>query len=537
MNKTQAGQLIEAHVKPLFGFALRRCATIQDAEDVTQEIALRAYHALLHREDIADPVRYIWTVAHNVLANHYRSRSRTSYITDPSLVNTDFQSVLIEKDDISHLRQEIGHLSRTQREIIVAYYFHGRKQSEIADRMGLSLGTVKWHLFEAKKELKRNMETNRSIENLSFDPISFTGFGTEGSFGEEGSPWRFFRSRLHQNIAYALWHEDHTAAEIANMLGVSPVFLEDTLDYMTEQGYLSVQNGNYRCNILLTEAEDLLNDLSIRMYQEAAQLIAPALYDTLVKSDVWSDENLYAGAEPTSGRKNYALWALIPWCIANSLPEKAIPFKDAATLRPDGAHNIIHAIIAAPDTCPPPLYDQMDNHFSGPCWNERDGIALWQLDTCWSEKRIGESYQHEADSMLSMLQREFDADALSREEYARLVQKGLLQISGDPDGLFYAKLVPVWLRGNHIRQKLTHLTRGVYERNQTVLDALMQPYAEALLADTPTHLRTVRRYLLQNLYQSDWFIMHCLHTLVGMELLTPPTDVERRSLHTIILTD
>lgn len=546
MDRTQAERLISEHVKPIFGFALKRCARIQDAEDVAQEIALRAYQALLTREDVAEPVRYIWTVAHNVLANHYRDRSRMHVgIADSTPEETDFESVLLEEEALRDLKQEIAALSRTQREILVAYYFHGMKQAEIAAQMKIPLGTVKWHLFEAKKELKRNMETIRSVDNLSFDPIRFSAFGTEGSIGDEGSPWRFFRSTLHQNIAYASWREARTIQQIAGAMGVSPVYVEDAVNYMTEQGYLTEENGKYRCAILLTEENARLTALRDRMYEEAARLIAPALRTALAESDLWSDSALYTGVRPdpdvqagfVQADMNFALWALIPWCIAGSAPEQGIAFADVAALRPDGARNIVHASIDVPNSPRPALYSRMDGHFSGPCWNAQRGVTLWQLDTCWSARRIGEIYQHEAQATVSLLQRFFDGDALTAEEYARMAQQGLICTQGDPEGLFKAGPTVVWLQGNAIQDRLRDLTRQVYAEHTDALTSLRQPYAEALLADTPDHLRKLRRYMLQNLFQSDWFIMHCLHTLVGTGLLTPPAEAERRSLHTIILTE
>lgn len=538
MNRTQAESFIAEHVKPIFGFALKRCARIQDAEDVAQEIALRAYQALLTRDDVTDPVRYIWTVAHHVLANHYRHRSRTHIgLPDSVPAETDFDAALMQAEAVSQLRQEIACLGRIQREIVVAYYFHGRKQADIAAQMGLPLGTVKWHLFEAKKELKRNMEKTRSINNLMFDPIRFAAFGTEGSIGEEGSPWRLFRSVLNQNIAYAAWHNARTVAEIAEALGVSPVYVEDAVDYMAEQGYLTEENGKYRCALLLTEADTHLTNLSDLMYQEAAGLIAPALHKALMESDVWSSGGLYIPEGSTSQDRSFALWALIPWCIANSQPDKEISFDDVATLRPDGARNIVYATISTSGACTPALYDQMDGQFSGPCWNEHSGITLWQLDTCWSERRIGEVYHHEVQADLSLLQRLFASEGLSAEEYARLAQKGLIRATGSPDGLFKATLTAVWLRGKPVQEKLLALTQQVYAAHADALSALKQPYADALMADTPSPLHKLRRFMLQNVFQSDWFIMHCLTHLVKTGVLQLPAEEDRRALHTLILTE
>lgn len=545
MDRTQAERLIAAQVKPLFGFALRRCARIQDAEDVAQEIALRAFQALLTRDDLADPTRYIWTVAHHVLANHYRSRSRFHVgVPEDAAAETDFESVLLKEESVARLHREIARLSRQQREIVVLHYFHGRKQAEIAAQLGLPLGTVKWHLSEAKKELRTTMEQNRPVSHLQFDPIRFSSFGNEGSFGSEGSPWRMFRHALNQNIVYAAWRESRSIREIADCLGVSPVYIEDAVAALTEQGYLVEQGGRYRCAILLTEDSRELIALSDHMYKDAAALIAPALYQALAKSDLWSAEGFHPGAKPTLGRFSpddeactFALWALIPWCIAESAPDKAISFREAATLRPDGGCNIVHASIGAPDGCLPALYDKMDCQFSGPCWNERDGLTLWQLDSCWSERRIGEIYQSAADLTLSHLRRFFAGDTLDAEDYARLAQEGLLRTSGTPDGLFKAELTAVWLQGKALREKLLALARQVYAAHADALEALRQPYAEALLADTPPHLRKTRQYMLQNVYQADWFIMHCLQHLTEAGMLLPPDKTDRKSVHTLILTN
>ena len=76
MTREQAETFITEHLRSVFGFALKRSAGVADAEDLSQEILLRVYRTLLLREDIADPERFLWTAAHNALANYYRDRAR-----------------------------------------------------------------------------------------------------------------------------------------------------------------------------------------------------------------------------------------------------------------------------------------------------------------------------------------------------------------------------------------------------------------------------------------------------------------------------
>ena len=76
MDKNYAEKVITEYLKPIFGFSLKRCRDTQDAEDLSQEIVLRAYRALCIRDDIENTSKFIWTIAHNTLANYYRDKTR-----------------------------------------------------------------------------------------------------------------------------------------------------------------------------------------------------------------------------------------------------------------------------------------------------------------------------------------------------------------------------------------------------------------------------------------------------------------------------
>ena len=164
MYRQEVEKTITEYLKPIFGFALKRCKSIHDAEDLSQEVAIRAFRALLIKDDVADMGKFIWTVAHNTLSNYYRDAAKSmvgvsidevaELISDPySELDTDDNS-----DSIRRLQTEIAYLSKLQRRIVIAYYFENRKQADIAKELSIPLGTVKWHLFEAKKELKRGMD-------------------------------------------------------------------------------------------------------------------------------------------------------------------------------------------------------------------------------------------------------------------------------------------------------------------------------------------------------------------------------------------
>ena len=160
MDRQTAENTITEYLKPVFGFTLKRCRTIEDAEDLSREILLKTFRALLIKDDINDSSKFIWTVAHNALSNYYRDSAKTmvgvsldeaaELIADPGVACDLDDNV----DIIRSLQREIAYLSKIQRKILIAYYFEKRRQADIAKSLGIPVGTVKWHLFEAKKELK-----------------------------------------------------------------------------------------------------------------------------------------------------------------------------------------------------------------------------------------------------------------------------------------------------------------------------------------------------------------------------------------------
>ena len=94
---------------------------------------------------------------------------------------------------------------------------------DLAKELDIPLGTVKWHLFEAKKELKRGMDTMRKTSELKFNPIKFSRIGLSGSSGKTGLS-DYLHSVLSQNICYCVRESAKTVGNIADDLGVSPVY-------------------------------------------------------------------------------------------------------------------------------------------------------------------------------------------------------------------------------------------------------------------------------------------------------------------------
>ena len=551
MKRQDAEKIITEYLKPIFGFALKRCKNAQDAEDLSQDIVLKAFRALLIKDDIGDVSKFIWTIAHNALSNYYRDSAKSvigisidevaEVIADPDSLFDDDDNA----DTIRKLQSEIAYLSKLQRKIVIAYYFENRKQADIAKDLDIPLGTVKWHLFEAKKELKRGMDTMRKTSELKFNPIKFDTIGINGSIGTK-SVDEFFRSALSQNICYCVRNEAMTINEIADALGVSPVYVETEVHFLEEYGFLSQNKDKYIVNFLIGEPTSELLTMQDAMYKKAAGLFTNALYDELMNSGILDDANIFCNQIlPSSTKenpkrdKNFLLWSLVPYIAAMSgekQTDDTISFEEVATIRPDGAHNIAYATVVPDDLKLPSNYVYMRN-WCGPYYNTNAKHMLWKVDSEWSGQRIEvNQYENEVAKRVLALYEHEEENLLSKEDYAWLSERGYIKTWGDYDGCFTTAWQIVVLTNKDIQEKLLAIGEKIKERYQDEFNAIKTPYIEAALNSVPAHLRKAKAYELQSLFHCDgWFLLHCIVALLNNGKLTPPTEEQRKALTTIIL--
>ena len=551
MNRQDAEQIITEYLSPIFGFALKRCKNEQDAEDLSQEIVLRAFRALLIKDDIGDAGKFIWTVAHNALSNYYRDHAKHAIgipLEEVAEVISAPEEDEETRESMDRLHKEIAYLSRLQRRIVIAYYFENRKQADIARELNIPIGTVKWHLFEAKKELKRGMDTMRKTSELKFNPIKFDSVGINGSIGTKSCD-EFFRSALSQNICYCVRTVAKTVNEIADDLGVSPVYVETEVDFLEKYGFLKQTGDKYIVNFIISEPTSELLTMQDAMYKKAAGLFANELYDELTKSGILDDENIFCNQmcqgstkEKKLRDKNFLLWSLIPYIAAMSgekLMDNSITFEEVATIRPDGAYNMVHATIVGDDLKLPNNYVYMRN-FCGPgsfFRNHESPYMLWTLDTEWSGIRCKVN-KTENDNMLRVLDlyEHEEENLLSKGEYAWLSERGYIKTWGDYDGYFKTAWQIIVLRNKEIQEKLLAIGEKIKEKYKKEFDVIKAPYVEAVLNSVPNHLRKAKMYELQFVFHADgWFLLHCIVTLLNNGKLTPPTEGQKRALSTLIL--
>lgn len=88
-------------------------------------------------------------------------RKNTSYRTAIILDNEEdlmIDSKIIDSMSANEIMQTIQELSAASRSVFSLYIIEGYSHKEIAETLGISVGTSKWHLSNAKKELIELLE-------------------------------------------------------------------------------------------------------------------------------------------------------------------------------------------------------------------------------------------------------------------------------------------------------------------------------------------------------------------------------------------
>jgi RNA polymerase sigma-70 factor, ECF subfamily len=156
-------------VYSLARFMLRQEAL---AEEASQDIFLNIWlKASSYNPERGEPRAWIMSVAHHKVVDIIRSRRRNINMTDPKDYETldllpsgqmstaDEAELNLERERI---RRALTILPEAQREVIVLAYFHGLSQSEIAERLGQPLGTVKTRVRLAMQKLRAELEEDSS---------------------------------------------------------------------------------------------------------------------------------------------------------------------------------------------------------------------------------------------------------------------------------------------------------------------------------------------------------------------------------------
>jgi len=137
--------LYRRYARPVFGLALRRLGDRGRAEDAVQETFASIWRsAASYRPERGPGAPWLYAVARNAIVDRARARSETPGDVPDEAANEPGPPDRAEQSWVAwRVHRALEELPEREREVIALAYWSGLSQSEVAEFLGVPLGTVK----------------------------------------------------------------------------------------------------------------------------------------------------------------------------------------------------------------------------------------------------------------------------------------------------------------------------------------------------------------------------------------------------------
>jgi RNA polymerase sigma-70 factor (ECF subfamily) len=168
----------------VFSTAMRLLGRPAEAEDISQEVFLKAYERFA--ELSASPTAGGWlkTVTVNLCLNHLsRYRSRWKFFSELTIAGEDDEHEVefAAPEDIGEdlaradrhrlVERALQKLPAAQRVPLVLFHLEGMRYEEIAAKLNVSLAKVKTDIFRGREALRTRLRPQMADERAGSNPI------------------------------------------------------------------------------------------------------------------------------------------------------------------------------------------------------------------------------------------------------------------------------------------------------------------------------------------------------------------------------
>ena len=159
------GELYERHVRRIYNYIYYRTGNHHDAEDLTARVFQRALRHVASFEDKGVPfTAWLYRIAHNLVANWHRDRSRRPIVPlDKHVVVSEVsehpEAEAIASEEQLQLLMAVRSLPDDRQQLLILKFVERMSNAEIGEVMGRTEGAIKslYHrtLSTLRDEVKR----------------------------------------------------------------------------------------------------------------------------------------------------------------------------------------------------------------------------------------------------------------------------------------------------------------------------------------------------------------------------------------------
>ncbi len=151
--------IVERHRRTVYQLCYRFVANHEDANDLSQDVFLRAFRGLKSFRGQASLSTWLYRIGVNVCLNRVSAKTLPSEsIEERQFVDERAQSPadrLLQEERGARVRAAVAQLPPKQRATLILRMYHEMSHQEIANVLGGSVGAVKANFFHAMGNLKK----------------------------------------------------------------------------------------------------------------------------------------------------------------------------------------------------------------------------------------------------------------------------------------------------------------------------------------------------------------------------------------------
>ena len=164
-------ELVERYHGKIYGLTYNMTSNREDAEDLTQEVFVKAFEALPRFKGKSSFYTWIYRIAVNKTINYRKKRNRKRTLsldqfdqeikTDDNYHDLTTKGSPLRNISLSELQIKLNEalqsLSEKHRTVVVMHDMQGIPHEEIAKVVGASVGTVRSRLFYARRQMQSEL--------------------------------------------------------------------------------------------------------------------------------------------------------------------------------------------------------------------------------------------------------------------------------------------------------------------------------------------------------------------------------------------
>src|SRR5262245_54826561 len=171
-EKNAYAELVNRYQGYVFTLVLRMVKAREDAEEVAQDVFVKAYRSLADFRGESKFTTWLYTITNTTCITFLRKRRLDIHSLDNEKVfevadskDSGFSANTIEqKSRVNMVNEAILHIRHDDTEIITLFYKAEQNLEEISRILGLETNTAKVRLHRARARLKEKMEKHFSEE-------------------------------------------------------------------------------------------------------------------------------------------------------------------------------------------------------------------------------------------------------------------------------------------------------------------------------------------------------------------------------------